>query len=680
MADPAGPITRPALGALWDGTSTTFRLFSRNATRVELELAGGVRRDLTRVGDATWTLTVAEAVPGTRYGFRVHGPFDPARGHLFNPAKRLLDPWSLRISGAARWSPSMRCAVRRADGSIEPDVSDSGGEAPWSVITPVPSPVAPLERPTPWRDTLIYECHVKGMTALHPHVPPRLRGTWLGLGSPPVIAHLRSLGVTAVELLPVNPACDNALTVRNGLTNYWGYATIAFLAPDARFAVVPGREIEEFQAMVTLLHEAGIEVLVDVVFNHSGEGGIEGTTVSFRGLDNATYYWLRHDGSYEDFTGCGNTMDFRSPVVQGMVRDCLAWWSGVMGVDGFRFDLAPVLGRSADGFSGAFLEALRSDPVLRDRKLIAEPWDLGPDGYRLGQFPSGWGEWNGRYRDDIRRFWRGAGLRGDVATRLAGSSDLFAPARSPEASINFIACHDGFTLRDLVTYAAKHNVANGEGNRDGADWSESQNLGFEGPSADPSILQARTRIMRAMLATLAFSLGVPMLSHGDEFGRTQSGNNNPWCQDNALTWMPWLPTRDATDMLEFTREVLALRRRYGVFRRTAFLHVGDEHGIDARARWLREDGREMAQDDWDDVSRGFLAVALRTGIGDKVGTVLLAMNRSAEDAPLALPPAPGDSWRLVMDSAAWPRMDEVGTSVLVAARSVVLLEAIGAGA
>ena len=673
MAQLPASTSHSRRGAWWNGNTTTFRLFSRHATRVQLELASGAIHELSRRDD-DWELTTEDAPPGTRYGFRVHGPFDPARGHLFNPRKRLLDPYARRVLGGTRWSPELRSAVRTSDNAIVIDPADSGRVAPWSVVVAEPRPISSLGSPIPWRDTLIYECHVKGMTALHPRVPPHLRGTYLGLASPLIIEHLKTLGVTAVELLPVQPASDNALTVRNGLSNYWGYATVAFLAPDARFATAPGRELEEFQAMVSAFHDAGMEVILDVVFNHSGEGGVEGATVAFRGLDNASYYRLLADGAYEDVTGCGNTMDVRSAPVQALIRDSLAWWTRVMGVDGFRFDLASSLGRTGEGIESTFFEQVRDDPALLGCKLIAEPWDLGPGGYQLGRFPRGWSEWNGRYRDDVRRFWRGSGMRGTLASRIAGSSDLFGEGRTPEACINFVTCHDGFTLYDLVSYQRKHNVANGEGNRDGADWNESANFGAEGPVADPAINEARMRARRGLLATLAFSLGIPLLNHGDEFGRTQLGNNNPWCQDNALTWLPWLGTPEPAAMHVFTSQVFALRRRYGVFRRTAFLHLGDEHGIEARTRWLRADGGEMTTDDWEDPAPGLLAVALRTGMSDgATGWVLLALNGSDADTTLVLP-EPGP-WTPVLDTARWPLVGVPGAETVVPARSVVLLEA-----
>jgi glycogen operon protein len=485
------------------------------------------------------------------------------------------------------------------------------------------------------------------MTALHPSVPPELRGTWLGLASEPVVEHLASLGVTAVELLPVHPAADSALLVRNGLTNYWGYATIGFFAPDRRFATEPGRERHEFREMVRRLHAAGIEVLVDVVYNHTGEGGIDGPAVAFRGLDNATYYRIQHDGTgiYEDFTGCGNTLDVRQPVVRRLILDSLRFWVSEMHVDGFRFDLAPVLGRDPAAFSASatLLSEIGGDPVLQATKLIAEPWDLGPDGYQQGAFPAPFAEWNGRFRDSVRRFWRGVGGVGDLATRLSGSSDLFGNGRTPQSSINLIACHDGFTLQDLVSYQRKHNLANGERNRDGADWNESHNWGVEGPTADRRVQDLRARATRSMMATLALSLGVPMLSQGDESGRTQQGNNNPWNQDSALSWVPWVTSPASMEMLAFTRRVFELRRQHAVFRRLDFLPGAESRY--AVAHWLDGTGTVMAEPQWQDEERHLLAVML----AEREGTaLLLVLNGGEQPADQRLPS--GD-WTVLLDTS-----------------------------
>jgi glycogen operon protein len=674
------PASAAPLGAFWDGAATTFRIQSRHATGITLELEypelDAHRIPLARIAADAWEVTVSGAAPGTRYAYRVDGPWDPRAGHLFNPAKLVLDPWARLIDGPLRWHPALRVGRHEPGGLLARDPDDSAPYLPRAVVAePWTQPPRRTDHRRPWRDTVIYECHVKGMTALHPGVPPHLRGTYAGLASDAIIEHLNSLGVTAVELLPVHPATDNAHLVRSGLTNYWGYASVAFFAPDRRLASVPGRELTEFRAMVAALHAAGLEVILDVVYNHTGEGSIDGCTATFRGLDNTQWYRISDGGGYEDVTGCGNTLDFRQPGVRRLVRDSLACWAGE-GVDGFRFDLAPTLARTGAGgeILPSFLEELRDDPALQGCRLIAEPWDLGPDGYQQGRFPLGWAEWNGRYRDGVRRFWRGSGSVAELATRISGSSDLFAPSgRTPEASINFVTCHDGFTLLDLVCYARKHNVANGEGNRDGADWSESQNFGVEGPTASPEVTALRERTMRNLVATLAFSLGVPMLSHGDEHGRTQSGNNNPWCQDNALAWMPWHGDARARRMEAFVRQVLALRRRYGVFRRTAFLHVQDTH--DARAVWLTRHGREMRVEDWQDPANQLLVVALQTGVEDgpvEHAWVLLLLNGHADAVEVALPDGLASRWTLVLSTAERP-MPREGT-VLVPARAVLLLE------
>jgi len=655
MTHNAHEAAEPALGPSWDGSATTFRIFSHHATSIELVVQDPEvhRLPMERSVDGTWQVRTALARPGTRYGFRAAGPWNPEAGHLFNPAKLLLDPYARAIDGAVRWHESLRVAHRAAvHGPLQPDPADSAAHLPRSVVVADEFDWQNDRLPrVPWSESVIYECHVKGMTALHPGVPEPLRGTWLGLASAPVIEHLKSLGVTAVELLPVQPAADSALLVRRGLTNYWGYATIGFFAPDRRFASVAGRERHEFREMVRQLHAAGIEVLLDVVYNHTGEGGVDGPTVAFRGLDNATYYRLRHDGEgmYEDLTGCGNTVDVRHPIVRRLVLDSLRFWVSEMHVDGFRFDLAPVLGRDPAGFDAgaSFFNEVAVDPILRGTKLIAEPWDLGPNGYQQGGFPQPFAEWNGRFRDTVRRFWRGVGGVNDLATRLSGSSDLFPPPRAPQSSVNFIACHDGFTLQDLVSYERKHNLVNGERNRDGADWNESRNWGVEGPTADPQILELRTRAMRGMMATLVLSLGVPMLNQGDELGRTQQGNNNPWNQDTSSSWLSWISSPASEQMLAFTRRLLALRRRYQVFRRLEFLP--DHESAGAVAHWLDRSAGIMTEACWNDRGRNVLAVLLQTSAAGSTEDVrlLLALNGGALAVQQQLP---AGEWRLVLDT------------------------------
>lgn len=672
--------THAPLGASWDGSATTFRLFSAHATAIDLVLDGAPARQLPmeRGTNHTWHLRTELATPGSRYGFRAHGPWKPDSGHLFNSSKLLLDPYARAIDGPVRWHESLRIARHGgARGPISPDASDSAAHLPRSVVVADDFDWRGDRHPRrPWSESLIYECHVKGMTALHPMVPPELRGTWLGLASAPVLEHFTDLGVTAIELLPVQPAADSAQLVRSGLTNYWGYATVGFFTPDRRFASVPGHERHEFREMVRRFHAAGIEVVLDVVYNHTGEGGIDGPTTSFRGLDNAAYYRLRHDGlgMYEDFTGCGHTLDVRHDAVRRLVLDSLRFWVGEMHVDGFRFDLAPVLGRGALAFdaNATLLADIAADPVLRASKLIAEPWDLGPGGYQLGRFPPPFAEWNGRYRDTVRRFWRGVGGVSDLATRLSGSSDFFADARSPQASINFVACHDGFTLRDLVSYARKHNLANGERNHDGSDWNESRNWGVEGPTADPVVLERRERAMRSMMATLALSLGVPMLNQGDEMGRTQQGNNNPWNQDSALSWLSWLPSHGSHRMHAFTRRVFELRRRYRIFQRAEFLPHHESEG--AVAHWLDASGQVMTESQWHDDTLHLLAVRLSTARAGEEGVVplFLVLNGSERPAEQALPEG---EWTLRLDtSRPGSEGESAAGAIRVTGGALVLLE------
>lgn len=624
-------------------TDTTFRVWSAHAELVELCLfddSGRERRlAMRRDADAGWQTAVPGIRPGQLYGFRAHGPWAPAAGHRFNPAKLLLDPRARALSGPIRWHPSL-LDHRPADPAL-PDHADSAPYLPRSVL------VEPAfdwrdDRPpaTPIQDSLIYECHVRGMTMRHPGVEPRLRGTYLGLASEPVIAHLRRLGVTAVELLPVMHTADDAHLARLDLTNYWGYMTAGFFAPDARFATgARGEQVYEFREMVRRLHAAGIEVILDVVFNHSAEAGLDGPTLNFRGLDNLAWYVTEPDapGVYVDTTGCGNTLAVFGPPGRQFLVDALRYWAEDMHVDGFRFDLAPALGRGGPWPRAvhSLFTALRRDPVLQHRKLIAEPWDLGPGGYQLGRFPDGWSEWNDRYRDTVRRFWNGMGDEvATLATALAGSSDLFEPAgRGPHASVNFITSHDGFTLADLVSYQRRHNEANGEQNRDGHPDNWSRNWGVEGATTDPGILGRRDQAARAMLGTLFLSQGVPMLAHGDELLRTQAGNNNAYCQDGPLTWVDWDATPRRQRMLEFVIAASALRRRHPVLRRIAFLSppLVDRETV---AIWFRPDGGVMTDGDWG----GGVPHALGLQLRDQGDDVLLVLCNGGPDAErFALP-------------------------------------------
>lgn len=565
-------------GANWSGASTRFSVWSC-AARVTLLLYHTAHDDLPyrRVpmqADGThWSATVPGAGPGTIYAFQT----DLAAGPLF-------DPWGRAFAETFSWTHG-----RPPRAVVIDDRFDWRGDA------------APR---TPWSRTLLYELHVKGFTARHPDVPAELRGTYAGLATPAAIAHLQALGVTAVELLPVHARVDEPALHQRGLSNYWGYNTLGFLAPEPRLAAArtPQGVVDEFKTMVRTLHAHGIEVILDVVYNHTAEGGVDGPTLSMRGLDPRGYYRHRADdpSRYDDLTGCGNTLDVRRPIVQHLIMDSLRYWVDEMHVDGFRFDLASALARSDDGFDpgAALLAAIAADPVLASVKRIAEPWDATPEGYRVGGFPAGWSEWNGRYRDDVRRYWRGdRGSRAALATRLAGSSDLYgAPGRGPTAGINFVTSHDGFTLADLVSYAHKHNEDNGEGNRDGDAHNLSQNCGVEGPSDDPAVRARRAALQREFFRTLFASLGVPMISGGDELGRTQHGNNNAYCHDAPLSWTPWRVEDGADlDLLAFVRHLAAVRRRTPRLLRDTFFR---DDGTDVQ--WLRPDGTPMTEADWHD--------------------------------------------------------------------------------
>ncbi|HLW12146.1 MAG TPA: glycogen debranching protein GlgX, partial [Casimicrobiaceae bacterium] len=540
------------LGATWDGQGVNFALYSENAERVELCLFDPKgRREIERIDvrertDFVWHCYLPDARPGLLYGYRVHGPYAPDRGLRFNAHKLLLDPYARLLAGQIRWSDAQfgyRVGSRREDLTL--DTRDSATGMPKCQVVDEAFTWDDDRAPrTLCKDSVIYELHVKGYTRLHPNIPPQLRGTYAGLSTAPVIDHLRKLGVTAVELLPIHAYVDDKRLVDRGLRNYWGYNSIGFFAPDMRYSATG--TLGEFKTMVKTLHSAGIEVILDVVYNHTGEGNQLGPTLSFRGIDNRVYYRLEeHLRYYVDYTGTGNTLNTVHPATLRLIFDSLRYWVTEMHVDGFRFDLASTLAREARAFDpfGSFLDIARQDPVLSQVKLIAEPWDLAEGGYQVGSFPPGWSDWNGRYRDAVRAYWKGdGGLVGELASRLSGSSDLFAHGgRSPSASINFITAHDGFTLRDLVSYNDKHNEANLEDNRDGEAHNLSWNCGVEGATDDPAVLALRAQQMRNFIATLFFSQGVPMLAAGDEMGRTQGGNNNAYCQDNATSWLDWNP-------------------------------------------------------------------------------------------------------------------------------------------
>ncbi len=675
--------TNAQLGAVVDEDGATFTIFSAHAERVELCLfeedgrEESARLKLQRNGDL-WHGHIAGLRAGQRYGYRVHGPYDPANGHRFNPNKLLIDPYAKALDRSFTLAPT-HFAYRTDDpaADLSFDVSDSAPDTPRGIlVADQPGDAQPLH--IPWRDTVIYELHVRGMTMLRSDIPPRFRGTLAGLASPPVIAHLRTLGITTIELLPVHPVADEPRLVRLGLRNYWGYNPVNFFALEPRYAA--GDPIAEFRNLVARLHDSGIEVILDVVFNHTGEGDELGPTFSFRGIDNASYYILRpHDRRcYANYAGTGNTLNLAHPIVRGMVLDSLHYWAR-LGLDGFRFDLATVLGWENGEFrpDAAFLTALATDPELSRLKLIAEPWDATPDGYRLGAFPAPFAEWNDRFRDGVRRFWRGdRGCTPELARRLTGSADLMA-SRGPLAGVNFITAHDGFTLQDVVSYAEKHNWANGEKNADGSSDNFSWNCGEEGVTVDPAILALRLRQKRNLVATLLFSLGIPMLTAGDELGRSQDGNNNAYCQDNETSWIGWKlgggGGGEDDEFLAFVRRVVSLRAGDADFRRATF-YRGVEEGP-RRLKdiaWLRPDGREMEVLDWEDPMRHSFGCAFGgTGEGDAGIRHLLAFNAGTETIPFALPEREGGPWKRLLDSFE----PDGGAEISVAAGAVWMVQA-----
>jgi isoamylase len=661
-------------GATWDGQGVNFTLFSEHADRVELCIFDERgRREVQRIvlpehTDQIWHGYLPEARPGMLYGYRVHGPYRPEAGHRFNPHKLLLDPYAKSIVGSVNWSDAhfgYRIGHERADLSF--DRRDSAAGMPkCRVIDPAFTWDGDRRPSVPWHETVIYELHVKGYTMQHPDVPPQLRGTYAGLATTPVIEYLRRLGVTTVELMPVHAFIDDRHLVQKGLRNYWGYNSIGFFAPDNRYLL--DRTISSFKTMVKAFHSAGIEVILDVVYNHTAEGGELGPTLAFRGIDNASYYRLKSDAPryYMDYTGCGNTLNMQHPRVLQLIMDSLRYWVIEMHVDGFRFDLAATLARELHEVDrlGAFFDIIRQDPVLSQVKLIAEPWDLGEGGYQVGNFPPGWTEWNDRYRDTMRAYWKGDGGQiGEFARRLTGSSDLYGSSGlRPHASINFITAHDGFSLRDLVSYNEKHNEANGEDNRDGTDHNLSWNCGAEGPTDDAGIHALRERQMRNFMATLMFSQGVPMITAGDEIGRTQGGNNNAYCQDNEVSWVDWSLAPHKEALLAFARRVIRLRREHPVFRRRQFFQGRSIRGSDVKdIMWLKPDGAEMTEDEWQHEHARALGVLLNgEGIietderGQPVtdGNFLLLFNASHEALAFRLPNhEAGVRWLAVLDTA-----------------------------
>jgi isoamylase len=650
------------LGATWDGSGTNFSLFSEHAEKVELCLFDDAdNEERVEVGERTafnWHAYLPGVGPGQRYGFRVHGPYDPRAGHRFNPSKLLIDPYAKSIEGKVRWNrasvlPYVPDPAAGDDADFERDDEDSAIAIPKSVVVDNRFDWQGDRRPnTPFDKTVIYETHVKGFTMRHPGVREDLRGTYAGLASEAAIEHLQSLGVTAVELLPIHHIADESFLADRGLTNYWGYSTIGYLAPHSAYAAtgIRGQEVREFKGMVKALHAAGIEVILDVVYNHTAEGNHLGPMLSFKGVDNKSYYRLMPDDQhfYMDFTGTGNSLNPVHPSVLRLIMDSLRYWVDECHVDGFRFDLASALAREFYDVDrlASFFDVIHQDPILSQVKLIAEPWDVGPGGYQVGNFPVLWSEWNGMYRDTMRDFWRGKAGVNAFASRFTGSSDLYEDdGRHPFASINFITAHDGFTLNDLVSYNDKHNDANQEGNRDGTDDNRSWNMGAEGPTDDPEIVAKRERQRRNFLATLFLSQGTPMLLGGDEMGRSQGGNNNAWCQDNEISWFDWEIDEPGERLLDFTRRLIDLRREHPVFRRRQFLHGTSEEGSGVPdAWWFRPDGRRMTKRDWDSahVVGMFLNGEEIAAPDDQGGRVvddsfLLLFNGSQEDVEFRLP-------------------------------------------
>ncbi|MEU9419967.1 glycogen debranching protein GlgX [Streptomyces sp. NPDC048272] len=661
------------LGATHDGSGTNFALFSDCAETVELCLIdrdGGEHRiTLPEVDGGVWHGRVAGVGPGQRYGYRVHGPWNPDEGFRCNPAKLLLDPYAKAVDGQIDGDPSL--SGHHPDDPGRPDDRDSLGHVPLGVVTGGEFDWEGDQPPAhAFHDSVIYEAHVKGLTCRHPDVPEELRGTYAGVAHPAVIRHLKELGVTALELMPVHQFTQDGFLTDQGLSNYWGYNTIGYFAPHNAYASGGslGGQVTEFKAMVKALHREGIEVILDVVYNHTAEGNDQGPTLSFRGIDNPSYYRLVDDSPahYFDTTGTGNSLLMRHPAVLQLIMDSLRYWVTEMHVDGFRFDLAATLARQfhdVDKLS-AFFDIVHQDPVISRVKLIAEPWDIGEGGYQVGNFPALWSEWNGRYRDAVRSFWRGdESALPEFGARIAGSADLYqSDQRRPRAGINFIAAHDGFTLRDLVSYNERHNEANGEDGRDGEADNRSWNCGVEGPGGGADVLRLRARQQRNMLATLCLSLGVPMISHGDELGRTQNGNNNVYCQDNELSWIDWELDAANTELLTFTRRALALRREQPVLRRRRFPQGAptDATAPAADIVWLRPDGDCMTQEDWDRPDNRGITVYLcgdllatdRAEHATRPDSLLIMYNAAAEDAAFRLPPAAfGEAWTVALDTA-----------------------------
>jgi len=666
------------LGATWDGVGVNFAILSEHGSRVELCLFDSIDAEvesltipLPEQTDMVWHGYLPDVHPGQLYGYRVHGPYAPEHGHRFNPRKLVMDPYAKVIGRPTRWHDALFGFKIGAPHDTAPDERDSAPYAPLAAVVDDAFTWG-NDRPlrTPWHETLIYELHVKGFTQLHPHVPESLRGTYLGLASEPAIRHLTTLGVTAVEIMPAHHHTDEWHLVQRALKNYWGYNTLSYFAPDPRYALsqAPLEAVREFKVMVRALHAAGLEVILDVVYNHTAEGNHLGPTLSLRGIDNSSYYRLLPDNRryYQDFTGTGNTLNVRSPRVLQLIMDSLRYWVLEMHVDGFRFDLASALARELHAVDklGAFFDIIHQDPVLSQVKLIAEPWDLGEGGYQVGNFPPKWTEWNGKYRDSVRRFWRGdKGAVSELATRLSGSSDLYEQSgRRPYASINFVTAHDGFTLADLVSYNEKHNEANGENNQDGENHNLSWNCGAEGPTSDRRILDLRARQRRNLMATLLLSVGVPMISGGDELGRTQKGNNNAYCQDNEISWTHWDLSTSDRDFLLFVKQLIRIRKENPVLRRRKFLQGRRIRGAGVLdITWLDASGDEMTDETWGSPDVRCLGLRLNGAAIDEVdergervvgATLVILINGGPEAIPFVLPAvAAVERWETLTDTA-----------------------------
>jgi isoamylase len=693
------------LGATWDGAGVNFALFSEHAAKVELCLFDSSdakteshRIELPEYTDQAWHVYLPDVLPDQLYGYRVHGPYEPAHGHRFNPHKVLLDPYAKSIGRELNWDDSL---FGYQIGSETVDLTfDERDSAPFAPLAAVIDNAFTWgdDRPprTPWHKTLIYELHVRGFTKLLEELPEKMRGTYSAVASEPAIKHLRELGVSAVELMPIHHHADDRHLLQRNQRNYWGYNTLAFFAPETRYATdpEPRRSVQEFKMMVRALHAAGIEVILDVVYNHTAEGNQVGPTLSMRGVDNAAYYrTMANDNRYYmDFTGCGNTLNMQHPRVLQLIMDSLRYWVLEMHVDGFRFDLASTLARELFEVDklGAFFDIVHQDPVLSQVKLIAEPWDLGAGGYQVGNFPVLWTEWNGKYRDCVRRFWKGEGGRvSEFASRLSGSSDLYMQSgRAPYASINFITAHDGFCLQDLVSYNDKHNEANGENNKDGADDNHSWNCGAEGPTDDAGVIALRERQKRNLMSTLLFSQGVPMILSGDELSHEQHGNNNVYCQDNEISWLNWKLDERKESFLAFVKKVSALWRTHPVFKRRKFFQGRSIRSAGVTdITWLEPSGRDMSDDAWNAEFVKCLGVRLAGDLIAEIDehgnpivgdTLLVLFNAHYEEISFTLPVTnPGHCWEVLLDTAvdalAPPHVLSGSDSYVLPGRSTVLM-------